>query len=173
LHYQSQKEPEPEHPINNYLQTPHFDRSELGPSQPNIGSDAARQSPRNVSCDYPDHIFSHYQFQKGPEPEHPVNDHKSESHVCKWRDGNVLCNRPVKASRGGIAEHMSEYHFTSSEPADSPFNCQWHGCHRLEPYRRDTIIRHFKEVHLKMPRPKSVPARGIGPIRNTKKSLTT
>ncbi|OAX31264.1 hypothetical protein K503DRAFT_101933, partial [Rhizopogon vinicolor AM-OR11-026] len=63
---------------NNYPQTPqtpHYDLSESGLSQPNIGSDAAGQSPHDVSSNYLDYVSSHYQSQRGPEPEHPVNNY--------------------------------------------------------------------------------------------------
>lgn len=89
--------------------------------------------------------FHHYQLQEEP---HSVNDHKSESHACKWLDGHDLCGRTIDANK--IPEHMCTYHLEPSKRASHPL-CQLEGCQRLlSPYRRDTIIRHVREVHLRI-----------------------
>ncbi|OJA09731.1 hypothetical protein AZE42_06852 [Rhizopogon vesiculosus] len=153
---------------DNYSQTPYYYPSESCLSQADIRSDAAGQSPRDVPFDY---VFLPHEFPKKPEPGHPVHDHKSD--ICEWHDGNGICGQTVKA--GSFADHMSKYHFTSPEPlvAGSQLRCQWHGCQRSDPYRRDTINRHLREVHLKMSRSKSLPGRSIRRPRNTQKAHTT
>lgn len=95
--------------------------------------------------------FRHSQLQEEP---HSANNHKSESHACRWLDGHDLCGRTVDAN--DVPEHMCTYHLRSSERAGDPLYCQWEGCQRsVTPYRRDTIIRHVREVHLRISRPKS------------------
>ena len=141
----------------------------------NSFSDATEQPPCNVSSNYhhysdlathnlglsdtnltnsssftPVQGFHHDQLQEEP---HLVNDHKSELYVCKWLDGHNICGRTIDANK--IPEHMCTYHLEPPKRA-SHSSCQWEGCQRLlSSYRRDTIIRHIREVHLGIPRPKS------------------
>jgi len=88
------------------------------------------------------------------EEPHSVNNHKSEFYTCKWLDSHDLCGGTIDANK--ISKHMRTYHLRSPECAKSPRYCQWEGCQRsLNPYRRDTLIRHVREVHLRIPRPRS------------------
>lgn len=68
------------------------------------------------------------------------------THACKWRDSRGLCDKHVNEEK--VTDHM-----TSHLPTPSPdlmVECQWDGC-KLENYiRRDTILRHIRQVHLKI-----------------------
>ena len=111
----------------------------------------------------------HVQFQEEPYREYPVNNHSSELHAsghsfdCKWNDGHGLCGRPTDTDR--IPEHMAAYHFKRLDSPDNQLKCRWEGCRRSKYYRRDTIIRHIREVHLRIPRRKRLVARAIGQLR--------
>lgn len=83
---------------------------------------------------------------------HLVHDVKSELHisslllVCKWNDGQSPCNRIL--NEGEIAHHVSSSHLPP--PGRTRMKCQWEGCTFQNPLRRDTAIRHIRQIHLEI-----------------------
>jgi hypothetical protein len=68
------------------------------------------------------------------------------THACKWRDSRGLCDKHVNEEK--VTDHMTSHLPTRSH--DLMVECQWDGC-KLENYiRRDTILRHIRQVHLKI-----------------------
>ena len=64
-------------------------------------------------------------------------------YTCMWHDnGSQLCGQTAAK---GVARHMATFHFIRGE---THYVCQWKGCQRSKPYRKDTICRHIREVHL-------------------------
>lgn len=84
-----------------------------------------------------------------PHP-HPVHDNQSESHascgLCKWNDGHGPCD--VTASEEEIVDHLSSSHLP---PAGRELmKCKWEGCKLGGFIRRDTILRHIRQIHLRI-----------------------
>lgn len=68
----------------------------------------------------------------------------SLTYACKWRDRHGLCDEHV--NKENVTDHMK-----SHLPTPSPglmVECQWDGCELERDIRRDTILRHIRQVHL-------------------------
>ncbi|KAG1841427.1 hypothetical protein DFJ58DRAFT_808390 [Suillus subalutaceus] len=84
---------------------------------------------------------------------HPVHDNQSESHasgrllVCKWNNDHGPCNKTI--DEGEIANHLRSSHLPRSG-CTPVVKCQWKGCKLPNLIRRDTIIRHIRQIHLKI-----------------------
>jgi len=82
---------------------------------------------------------------------HAVHDDQSELHAsncsvtCKWNDGHGSCDK--KANEGDIVHHVSSSHLLPG-PSRTAMRCRWEGCKLQKPIRRDTIIRHIRQIHL-------------------------
>ena len=100
--------------------------------------------------------FQHHQFQEevSSHPGNTVNNHQSESYagshesICEWDNGS--CGWTVDL--GEVAKHMSTHHLQPRLPAASLLDCRWKGCRLSKPIRRDTIVRHIREKHLRQSR---------------------
>ncbi|KAG1780084.1 hypothetical protein EV702DRAFT_58885 [Suillus placidus] len=83
---------------------------------------------------------------------HSVHDNQSESHppdslvVCKWNDGHGPCNHKT-SSEGEIVDHLSLSHLPLVA-GRTLIKCQWDGCKRTKLIRRDTILRHIRQIDL-------------------------
>ncbi|KAG1789076.1 uncharacterized protein HD556DRAFT_1495651 [Suillus plorans] len=83
---------------------------------------------------------------------HPIHGIKSELHasnlllVCEWNDGQGPCNKIL--NEGEIAHHVSSSHLPP--PGRTRMKCQWEGCTLQNLLRRDTVIRHIRQIHLEI-----------------------
>lgn len=71
---------------------------------------------------------------------------------CEWkdRDGTVCKELITDAS---VPEHLIK-HGIENLHRSLRTTCQWVGCHRnLKPMKRESIVRHIREVHLRLRRP--------------------
>ncbi|KAG2128659.1 uncharacterized protein EDB93DRAFT_1184182 [Suillus bovinus] len=108
---------------------------------------ATGQALHNASFNY-----SHPLFFENPSPNNPRSSgNVSESHtssrllVCKWNDGHGLCGKTL--NKKDVAKHMSSSHLRRV-PGAIIVECQWQGC--TEPMRRDTILRHIRQLHFEI-----------------------
>lgn len=82
-----------------------------------------------------------------PDPVHdspPTPLTSSSLYVCKWNDGHGPCDMILN-------EREMKNHIPSHLPRGSRLTllrCQWEGCARQRPMRRDTIIRHIRQIEL-------------------------
>ncbi|KAG2108935.1 uncharacterized protein F5147DRAFT_773266 [Suillus discolor] len=83
---------------------------------------------------------------------HPIRGIKSELHasnlllLCEWNDGQGPCNKIL--NEGEIAHHVSSSHLPP--PGRTRMKCQWEGCTFQNLLRRDTVIRHIRQIHLEI-----------------------
>ncbi|KAG1745740.1 hypothetical protein EDB19DRAFT_1692465 [Suillus lakei] len=81
---------------------------------------------------------------------HPAHVNQSESHapnrsvICKWNGGHGPCDKTILEAE--IGSHVSSCHLPP--PKSPPAKCRWGGCNNPKPMRRDTILRHIRQIHL-------------------------
>ncbi|KAG2059267.1 hypothetical protein BDR06DRAFT_719693 [Suillus hirtellus] len=82
-----------------------------------------------------------------PDPVHdnpPTSLTSSSLYVCKWNDGRGPCNKALN-------KQEMKKHIPSHLPrGNSHVICRWEGCTYQQPMRRDTIIRHIRQIDLKI-----------------------
>ncbi|KAH0828981.1 hypothetical protein J3R83DRAFT_2415 [Lanmaoa asiatica] len=76
-------------------------------------------------------------------------------YCCQWKDGDgTICEEVI--THGSLPGHLSK-HGIKNMPRDRDTNCNWVGCRRKKPINRESIVRHIREVHLRVKRsPKQV-----------------
>ncbi|KAG2152722.1 hypothetical protein DEU56DRAFT_512496 [Suillus clintonianus] len=113
-------------------------------------------SDEALSTSQPQQNHWYHVPEKQPEP------HAADSVlICEWN----ACGYAVHAS--GIAEHMSSKHLEAPKHGETLLACRWKGCQLQRPIRRDTLIRHIREMHFGMKsRRKLRVASGVGSHKN-------
>ena len=70
---------------------------------------------------------------------------------CKWKDEyGTVCEEAI--TRGTLPGHLSE-HGIKNKSRNHPTKCNWVGCKTKKPMNRESIVRHIREVHLRLRRP--------------------
>lgn len=75
---------------------------------------------------------------------------EGSTNICEWTENGAICGH--KITRANLPEHLS-VHGIKNKSRNSPTTCHWAGCKKRAPMNRESIVRHIREVHLRLKRP--------------------
>ncbi|KAJ8592189.1 hypothetical protein M405DRAFT_880089 [Rhizopogon salebrosus TDB-379] len=65
---------------------------------------------------------------------------------CVWNDRQGQCNFTTDTV-ANVLTHISSCHLRGYPQSDTHVQCQCRGCTLRRPIRRDTVLRHVREIH--------------------------
>ncbi|KAF8131943.1 hypothetical protein EV363DRAFT_1479771, partial [Boletus edulis] len=69
---------------------------------------------------------------------------------CGWKnEDGTLCDEVFK--RASLPMHLAK-HGIKNKSRTSPTKCRWLGCKKRKPMNRESIVRHIREVHMRLRR---------------------
>lgn len=98
--------------------------------------------PGNASELYPNEGHPHSIYDNQTESPHASN----RLLVCKWRDSRGPCDKRLNEEE--VVDHMTSLHLPP--PGRTLMKCQRDKCKLKDHICRDTILRHIRQIHLKI-----------------------
>ena len=93
----------------------------------------------------PFHTVSPPSVQQSTVPSEP-------DHPCQWparNEDGKFCDE--KLTRKSVPEHLAKWHGIKDMSRDHPTECKWFHCNKM--INRESLVRHTREVHMRMKRP--------------------
>ncbi|KIK34787.1 hypothetical protein CY34DRAFT_617054 [Suillus luteus UH-Slu-Lm8-n1] len=106
-----------------------------------FSSDSSANNAGFPSESYPNEGHPHSIYDNQTESPHASN----RLLVCMWRDSCGPCGKHLNEEE--VTDHMTSFHLPP--PGRTLMKCQWDKC-KLKDTRRDTILRHIRQIHLKI-----------------------
>lgn len=129
-------------PFDNAIGQPPHNSSFIQARSPFSGGSSPDSAgfPGNASGSYPGGGHPHHIYDNQTESPHASN----RLLVCKWRDSCGPCGKHLNEEE--VTDHMTSFHLPP--PGRTLMKCQWDKC--KDHTRRDTILRHIRQIHLKI-----------------------